>query len=91
MITVFGWFEDSYTGMERESAHTLLAGYLKGGEQANVPIIFDVISKLGTASKYSFLEELTILTCIPRYEFYQQWVCHNRTALCIILLRFNHF
>ena len=50
-LIVFGWIQDSFNGMERESAYSLLAGYLKGGEQANVPIIFNVNSKLGTASE----------------------------------------
>jgi hypothetical protein len=39
--------------MERESAHTLLTGYLKGEEQANVSITFNVTSKLGSASRLS--------------------------------------
>ena len=41
--------------MERGSAHLLMAGYLKGGEQANVWIIFDVISKVGRARKYIYI------------------------------------
>ena len=39
--------------MEQGSAHLLMVGYLKGGEQANVQIIFDVISKIGTAREYA--------------------------------------
>ena len=50
-LTVFGWLQDSFAEMERNSAHTLLAGYWKGGEQANARITFDVNSRLGTAGK----------------------------------------
>ena len=65
-VTVFGWIEDSYTGMEWGSAHTLLAGYLKGGEQANILIVFDVISKVGTAREYArnFVDQWSIIIII---------------------------
>ncbi len=41
--------------MEQESAYKLEAGYLKGGEQANVPITLNVnvASNLGSASEYA--------------------------------------
>jgi hypothetical protein len=31
---VFGWLQDSFFGIERESAYNLSVGYLKGAEQA---------------------------------------------------------
>ena len=37
--------------MEWELAHTLQAGYMKGGEKAEV-VVLDVTSKLGSASEY---------------------------------------
>ena len=55
-----------YTEMERELAHTLLTGYLKGGEQASASMTFDVTSKLGTTSEYSFPgHTIPILPRIP--------------------------
>jgi hypothetical protein len=39
--------------VEQELAYNLEAGYLKGGEQANIPITFNVISNLGSASEYA--------------------------------------
>ena len=49
---VFGWFQDSFTGMELKSdAHMINAGYLKGGEHAGVEIVLEVTSQLYNASK----------------------------------------
>ena len=33
-IIVFGWFQNSFIGMEQESAYSQVVGYLKGTEQA---------------------------------------------------------
>ena len=51
---MFGWVEDSYTGIERELAHILQAGFLKGEEKAKDLVVLDVTSKLGSASEYKF-------------------------------------
>ena len=40
---VFGWLQDSYTGRERELAHTVKAGYLKGAQVASVNISMNVV------------------------------------------------
>ena len=44
---VFGWFQDSFTGIERESPYNLSVGYLKGAEQADTSaaLILNVIMK----------------------------------------------
>ena len=47
-VTVFGWYEISYAGLEQTDAHTLLAGYLKGAEQAGVDIVMTIA--VGTAA-----------------------------------------
>ncbi len=31
---MFGWLQDSFFGIERESAYNLSVGYIKGAEQA---------------------------------------------------------
>ena len=48
---VFGWYQESFTGVERESAYVLYAGYQKGGYQAGTEIELRVTSKLDNASK----------------------------------------
>ena len=52
-VTVFGWLQDSFVGMEQESAYNLSAGYLKGAEQAGAGarITLDVKIVFGNASK----------------------------------------
>jgi hypothetical protein len=51
---VFGWFQESFIGMEQKSAHLLYAGYLKGGDQAaGTEIELRVASQLDNASKMS--------------------------------------
>ena len=36
LSTVFGWFQNSFNGVEQDSAYSLSVGYLKGAEQAGV-------------------------------------------------------
>ena len=48
---VFGWYQNLFTGVEREHAHTVQAGYQKGASHANVDLLFNVASRLSTASK----------------------------------------
>ena len=47
VFAVFGWFQDSFVGLEQELAHTLEAGYLKGAEVAevNISVNLDVMSQ----------------------------------------------
>ena len=48
MLLVFGFLQDSFTGMERRLGHTVPVGYRKGtGED----IDFDVLDTEGTASE----------------------------------------
>ena len=70
-FAVFGWSNDSYAGKEQESSYTLLAGYVKGGEQAQVDITLDVISLPGTSSKllYSYSVNFTVFYTL---------ILHNR-------------
>ena len=69
---VFGWFHDSFTGMEQRQAHTVQAGYQKGAEQANVEILLNVVSELVTASKLCMVicsQAMSILSmCILTYK-----------------------
>ena len=49
---VFGWFQNSFIGIERESPYNLSVGYLKGAEQAGVRLMLNVMKNLGTARKH---------------------------------------
>ena len=48
---VFGWLQDSFTVIERDSAYNLSAGYLKGAEQAGARMVFNIMTKLQNARK----------------------------------------
>ena len=50
---VFGWFQDSFAGIERESPYILSVGYLKGAEQAgtSAALMLNVIMKFMNARK----------------------------------------
>ena len=52
-IAVFGWFQDSFAGIERESPYILSVGYLKGAEQAgtSAALMLNVIMKFMNARK----------------------------------------
>jgi hypothetical protein len=50
--TVFGWFQDSFVGIERESAYNLSVGYIKGAEQAGARLMLNVVTNFGTARKH---------------------------------------
>ena len=56
---MFGWFEDSFIGIERESPYNISVGYLKGAEQAGARLMLNVMENLGTARKhlYSTLQQ----------------------------------
>ena len=43
-FSVFGWFQDSFVGIEQELAHTVEVGYLKGAEVAGINISVNVVS-----------------------------------------------
>ena len=49
---VFGWFQNSFAGIERESPYNLSVGYLKGAEQAGARLMLNVMENLGTARKH---------------------------------------
>ena len=50
---VFGWFQDSFIGIERESAYNLSAGYIRGAEQAGAgaALILNVMTQFSNARK----------------------------------------
>ena len=48
---VFGFFQDSFIGVEQGQAHTVQAGYLKGAAFARTNLIFNVVDIPGTASE----------------------------------------
>ena len=49
---MFGWFQNSFVGIERESPYNLSVGYLKGAEQADARLMLNVMENLGTARKH---------------------------------------
>ena len=50
---VFGFVQDSFTGVEQGLGHMVQAGYQKGAEQAVQNLIFDVVDTPGTASEFT--------------------------------------
>ena len=40
MNVIFGWFNDSFTGIEQEASHTLHVGYLKGAQNFGLDFTF---------------------------------------------------
>ena len=50
---VFSWFQDSFVGIEQESAYNLSAGYIKGAEQAGAgaALMLNVMTKFSNARK----------------------------------------
>lgn len=39
---VFGWFQDSYTGIEQETDHVVMAGYKKGAQKVGHNLVFTI-------------------------------------------------
>ena len=39
-ISVYGWFQESFTGVEQDSNHLLEVGYQKGAQQARLDLLF---------------------------------------------------
>ena len=52
-LIVFGFFQDSFTGVEQGPAYVVQAGYQKGAAQAGQNLTFDVVATPGTASKFT--------------------------------------
>ena len=54
LCAVFGWFQDSFIGIEQDPAYNLSAGYLKGAEQAGVGarLMLNVMIKFSSARKH---------------------------------------
>ena len=50
---VFGWYQDSFAGIERESPYNLSVGYLKGAELAgtSAALTLNVMTKFMNARK----------------------------------------
>ena len=53
---VFGWFQDSFAGIERKSPYNLSVGYLKGAEQvdSSAALILNVIMKSKRKQPYTY-------------------------------------
>ena len=49
---VFGFFQDSFTGVEQVQSHTVQAGWQKGAAEAGVNLFFSVRTIPGTASEF---------------------------------------
>ena len=60
--TVFGFFQDSFVGVEQRSAHTVLAGYKKGATQAGKNLVFNTRDAPGTASESIAIDKCQIYT-----------------------------
>ena len=50
---VFGWFQDSFAGVEQESAYNLSVGYIKGAEEAGTgaKLMLNIMAKFSNARK----------------------------------------
>ena len=48
-FTVYGFFQDTFVGIEQGASHMLQVGYQKGGAQS---LLFNVVTSPGTASIY---------------------------------------
>lgn len=56
ILTVFGFFQDFYIGMEqRTGSHLLEVGYQKGATQVERNLVFNVHDHPGTASEFTDL------------------------------------
>ena len=49
---VFGFFQDSFSGVEQGPGHMVQAGYQKGAAQAGQNLVFSVVDTPGTASEF---------------------------------------
>ena len=50
---VFGFFNDSYIGVEQGQGHTIQAGYQKGAASAGTLLLFNVVDIPDTASEFT--------------------------------------
>ena len=62
---VFGFFEESYVGIEEGHSHTVTAGWQKGAQQGGANLIFDVVNRGITASEFS-----AVIMFLNRYSYY---------------------
>ena len=51
-FTVYGWFNDSLTGVEQGPGISVPVGYQKGAAQARQNFVFNIIDQPVTASMY---------------------------------------
>ena len=58
---VFGFFMESFVGVEQESSYTVMAGWQKGSALVGRDLILDVISIGITASGFSFFLVATVV------------------------------
>lgn len=40
IISVYGWFQDSFAGVEQNSNHLIEVGYKKGAQNASLDLLF---------------------------------------------------
>ena len=52
---MFGFFEESYVGIEEGPSHTVLAGWQKGAVQGGANLSFDVVNTGITASELCYI------------------------------------
>lgn len=52
---VFGFFQDTFIGVEQGQAHMVQTGYQKGAAKARVNLVFKVVDTPGTASETCFV------------------------------------
>lgn len=58
---VFGWLQDSFTGVEQEDRHEIMAGYQKGAQSVGHNFTFTISER---TSQYSFFGKYCLEECI---------------------------
>ena len=53
LYIVFGFYQDSFVGVEQEQGYTVQTGYQKGAAFVGTNLLFSVISIPGTASEFT--------------------------------------
>ena len=61
---VFGFFNDSFTGVEQGPGHMVQAGYQKGAAQAGENLVFNIQFTDGTASEFLIVRYTGALHCM---------------------------
>ena len=77
-IIVFGFFNESFVGVEQGQGHTVQVGYLKGAESAGVYLLFNVVDIPGTASEFT-------VSCFEESCLNKSVHCNQERVLVVII------